>query len=250
MGATAIQDHQSAQMNRVISARPDPQAARAFWTMSRGDSERAFRAARRHSRAVRILRVVVPIVVAVTLAGFSLATYFNPLRVLNKLPMNIGDLVISGTKVTMEQPRMAGFTSDSRAYEVSADAAAQDLTKPNLIELRNLQAKIEMKDKTSVAFSAASGFYDTKADTIRLERNILLNSSNGYKARMNEATVDVTKGNVVSTQPVVVEFLQGTLNANQLEVAESGDLVRFHGGVNMVMMLDGTALQQPAAGSR
>ena len=42
-------------MNRVITARTDPQTARAYWTMSRGDSERAFRAARRHSRLVRVL---------------------------------------------------------------------------------------------------------------------------------------------------------------------------------------------------
>ena len=63
-------------------------------------------------------------------------TYFNPLRMLGKLPVDIGNLVISGTKITMEQPHLSGFTRDARAYELTADAAAQDLTKPDIVELQ------------------------------------------------------------------------------------------------------------------
>ena len=55
---------------------------------------------------------------------------------LAKLPADIGNLVVSGTKITMEKPHLSGFTSDARAYELSADAAKQDLTKPDLIELQ------------------------------------------------------------------------------------------------------------------
>src|SRR5262245_29399187 len=113
-------------MNRVITARTDPETARAYWTMGRRDSDRAFRAARRHSRLVRVLRIAIPAVVVVGLVIVALLTYFNPLRMLAKLPINLNDLVVSGTKITMEQPRMSGFTHDGRAYELTAVAAAQD----------------------------------------------------------------------------------------------------------------------------
>jgi lipopolysaccharide export system protein LptC len=225
-------------MNRVITARPDPQTARAYWTMNRGDSARAFRAARRHSRVVRIMRVAIPIVVVAALAVVTLITYYNPLRMLKKLPIDISDLVVSGSKVTMEQPRLSGFTNDARAYELSADAAAQDLTKPDLVELRNMHAKVEMQDKTTIEMSAATGLYDSKTETLKLERNILLSSSNGYKGRLSKAMVDIKKGNVVSDEPVEIELLQGTLNAKRLEIVDSGELVRFHGGVTMVLMLN------------
>ena len=228
-------------MNRVITARPDPQTARSYWTMSRGDSERAFRVARRHSRLVRILRVAIPLAVVAGLTGITLVTYYNPLRMLNKLPIDISNLVVSGSKVTMEQPRLSGFTKDARAYEFTADAAAQDLTKPDIVELRNIHAKVEMQDKTTMQMTAVTGIYDTKAETLRLERNIVLSSSNGYKGRLSEARVDIRKGTVVSDQPVELEMLQGTLNANRLEIVDSGDLVRFHGGVSMVMMLNDAA---------
>ena len=229
-------------MSRVITAKADPRTAQSYWTMSRGDSERAFRAARRHSRMVRMLRIALPVAVVLGLGGMFFITYFNPLRILTKLPVNIDDLVVSGTKITMEQPRLSGFTKDQRAYEFTAAAAAQDLTKPNIVELRNIHAKVDMQDKTTMSMTAATGVYDTKAETLKLKDNILLTSSNGNKGRLSEATIDVRKGNVVSDRPVELEMLQGVLNANKLEIVDSGILVRFHGGVSMTLMLNGTAV--------
>jgi len=225
-------------MSRVITARNDPEATRAYWTMSRGDADRAFHAARRHSRAVRILRIAVPAGVTVGIIIITLVTYLNPLRMLAKLPINLDNLVVSGTKVTMEAPRLTGFTHDARAYELTADTAAQDMTKPDIVELRNIRAKVEMQDKSSMELTALSGIYDSKGETLRLEQNILLNSSAGYQGRLSEAMVDIRKGNVVSEHPVEVKMLQGTLNANRLDIVDSGDLVRFHGGVVMDMMMN------------
>jgi lipopolysaccharide export system protein LptC len=225
-------------MSRVITARSDPEATRAYWSMSRRDAERAFRAARRHSRLVRILRIAVPASVAMGLTIVTLITYFNPLRMLAKFPINIDNLVVSGTRVTMEQPRLSGFTSDARAYELTADTAAQDMTKPDIVELRNIRAKVELQDKSSMVMTAVTGIYDAKGETLKLDRDILLNSSTGYQGHLSEALIDIRKGNVVSEHPVEVKLLQGTLNANRLDILDSGDLVRFHGGVVMDVMLN------------
>ena len=234
-------------MSRVITAQTDDETARSYWTMSRGDSERAFRAARRHSRAVRVMRLAVPTGVILVLLGFGLAAYFNPLRALAKLPVNLSDLVVSGTKITMERPRMTGFTKDGRAYEFIADAAAQDLTKPDIVELRNIRAKLQMQDQSMTDMTADIGVYDTKREMLQLNNNIVLLSSNGNKGRLSQAMIDVRKGNVVSDQPVELEFLQGVLNAKQLEIVDSGDVIRFHGGVDMTLMLNNTALPKPGA---
>jgi lipopolysaccharide export system protein LptC len=228
-------------MDRLITARTDPQTARAYWTMGRGDSERAFRAARRHSRLVRSLRIAVPAAVALVAVVVFLVTYFNPLRMLAKLPINIGDLVVSGTKITMEKPHLAGFTRDSRGYELSADAAAQDLTKPDIVELHNIRAKVEMQNQSTLQMTAVTGIYNSKAETLELDRDINLSSSTGYAGHLSEALVDIRKGHVVSNKPVQVKLLQGTLNANRLEIVNSGDLVRFDGGVNMMLMLNEAA---------
>ena len=233
-------------MNRLISARADPETTRAYWTMSRRDSERAFRSARRHSRLVRLVRMAIPASVAICIVVYSMIAWFNPMRVLTALPVGIGDLVVSGTKITMEQPRMSGFTKDQRAYAFTADAAAQDLTKPNIVELRKIRGKIEMQDKSTIEMTAATGVYDTKSEMLKLKDDILLTSSTGKKGRLSEATIDVKKGNVVSDKPVELEMMQGVLGANRLEIIDSGDLVRFLGGVEMTLMMNGKPL--PATG--
>jgi len=230
-------------MNRPITARTDAQTARAYWTMGRADAERAFRAARRHSRVVRVLRVAVPAFVAVTALVVFLTTYFNPLRMLTKLPVNVGDLVVSGTKITMEAPHLSGFTRDARAYELSADNAAQDLTKPDIVDLHNIRAKVQMQDKSTLKLTATRGIYNSKGEVLKLDRNIEITSSTGYAGHLSEATVDIRKGHVVSNKPVAVKLLQGTLNANGLEIIDSGDVVRFGNGVSMTLKL-----QQPDKG--
>jgi lipopolysaccharide export system protein LptC len=233
-------------MSRVVTARTDAPAARSYWTVSRGDGERAFRAARRHSRLVRVLRVAVPATVVIGAVVVTLMTYLNPLRMLGKLPVDVGNLVVSGTKVTMEQPKLSGFTRDARAYELTADAAAQDLTKPDIIELKHIRAKVQMQDKSMVTMSAVKGVYDSKADTVKLETDIVLTSTAGYQGRLSEATVDVRKGDVVSKHPVVLNMLQGTLKAKGLQIVNSGDLVRFTDGVDMVLKLNEGGKQTPA----
>jgi lipopolysaccharide export system protein LptC len=236
-------------MNRLITAKAEPQTAHAYWTMGRGESARAFNAARRHSRIVRILRIAVPAFVGVVAVGMFLITYFNPLRMLTKLPINVGDLVVSGTKITMEHPHLSGFTKDARAYELSADAAAQDMTKPDVVELHNIHATLQMQDKSTVEMKAVLGLYNSKGEILQLNRNIDLSSSTGYAGHLIEATVDVRNGNVTSEKPVEVKLLQGVLNSNGLRIENSGDVVRFEGGVTMTLMLNQSATPTPADAS-
>src|SRR6516165_6735327 len=91
--------------------------------------EARFAVAERHSRIVRILRVAVPGAVILALASIILVSIFNPFRMLlPKLPLDIGNLVVSGTKITMESPHLSGYSPDRRPYEVWAKTAIQDLT--------------------------------------------------------------------------------------------------------------------------
>jgi lipopolysaccharide export system protein LptC len=209
-------------------------------------SDRAFRGARRHSRYVRLLRIVLPAAIAIVGVVVAAATWLNPLSLLRELPVEFGNLVVSGTKITMEAPRLAGYTRDSRAYEVSARAAAQDITKPDMVELREIRAKIDMQDKSVMEMVAATGVYNSKSEMLTLGQNIVLSSSTGFQGKLSEAVVDIRKGNIVSKKPVEVVMLQGTLKANDLEVIDAGDLVRFGGGINMILTLGKGGENSPA----
>lgn len=201
--------------------------------------EARFRAAARHSRLVRILRVAVPATVIAAMTGVVLVSIFNPWRMLiTKLPVSIDNLVVSGTKITMENPHMSGFSTDRRPYELQAKAAIQDLTDPDHVELKILRAKVMMEDRSSVTLDARTGFYDSKQQILELKKDIFLQSSTGYEAKLSQATADMGKGTVISNEHVDVKLLNGTLTADGLKILNNGEVVRFEGNVVMNLTMD------------
>lgn len=189
----------------------------------------------RHSRLVRWLRICVPAGIVVALLTMVAANYLQTTGL--RLPGEIGKLVIKGTKITMEQPRLAGFTAAARPYAFTAKAAAQEIAKPELMELQQIQANVEMDDSTKVAITSNAGMYDLKADLLTLTDDVHLVSSTGYEVRLSQARIDVHKGHVVSEKPVWVKLLNGFINAKRLEISDSGEVVRF-GGVAVTMYPD------------
>jgi lipopolysaccharide export system protein LptC len=208
--------------------------------------EARFAAAARHSRMVRVLRVAVPAAVIVAMAGIVAVSIFNPFRMLlPKLPGDMGNLVVSGTKITMESPHLAGFSTDQRPYEMWAKAAIQDLTDPDHVELSQLRAKVAMEDKSTVTLDARTGYYDSKSQMLDLRKDIFLKSSTGYEAKLTQAYVDINKGAVTSDEHVDVKLLNGTLTADRLRIVNSGEVVRFEGNVVMNLVMDSPTTAEP-----
>lgn len=206
-----------------------------------------FAAAARHSRMVRVLRVAVPATVLLAMAGIVTVSVFNPFRIsgLTRLPVDISNLVVSGTKITMETPHLAGFSTDQRPYEVWAKAAIQDLTNPDNVELQTLRAKVMMEDKSTVTMDARTGFFDSKQQMLDLRKDILLQSSTGYEAKLSQAYIDINKGTVTSDEHVDVKLLNGTLTADRLKILNSGEIVRFEGNVVMNLIMESPTAPEP-----
>jgi lipopolysaccharide export system protein LptC len=201
--------------------------------------EARFAVAARHSRVVRILRIAVPAIVILAMTAIVAVSVFNPFRMLlPKLPVDMGNLVVSGTKVTMESPHLSGYSADLRPYELWAKTATQDLTDPDHVDLRTLRAKVLMEDQTTVILDARNGLFDSKRQLLDLHKDIFLQSSTGYEARLSQAFVDIAKGIVTSEEHVDVKLLNGTLTADRLRITGGGELVRFEGNVRMNLIMD------------
>ncbi len=199
--------------------------------------EARFARAARHSRMVRVLRIAVPGAVGLAMAALIGIATFNPFRALASLPLDMDNLVVSGTKITMESPRLAGFTPDKRPYEMQATTATQDVTDPDHVELHTLQAKVRMEDNSTVTLNSRTGMFNTKTQVLDLHKDILMQSSTGYEARLTHAMVDMGRGTVTSDQPVDVKLLNGTLTADTMQVTEKGDVVRFEKNVVMHLVM-------------
>jgi lipopolysaccharide export system protein LptC len=191
---------------------------------------RAHAKARRHSLLVRILKWAIPlgaITAAGTIAAVAALESFAPLE-----GLAIGPLTLSGTRVTMESPRLMGYRSQSGPYEVTASAAMQDVRKPGLIELQDLKARLAIDQKGATAqLEAASGLLDTKKELFELSRGVRVQSDHGREVRLQSASVDFRAGTVVSNEPVTVTFESGVIEAGGVEVSDNGRVLHFKGRV-------------------
>ena len=205
----------------------------------RTNLERTVRSAVRHSRFVRVLRVALPVAVVMAIGTYVVVTFYNPMAALARLPSVSGKLGVQGSKITMEAPKIAGIGRNQRAYQLTAETAVQDLKKPDQIELQNLRAEIEMADADIVVVTAKSGTYHTKIDKVTLREHVVFTTAQGLNAKLREAVIDMKKGTLQSDQSVDLKLPSGRVQANGVEIEDSGEVVRFTRGV--IFALDAEA---------
>ncbi|MDP4021256.1 LPS export ABC transporter periplasmic protein LptC [Methylobacterium sp. NEAU 140] len=195
---------------------------------------RAHARATRHSDRVRRLRRLIPLAAGGSVAAL-LAYLFNPFAA--SLPgVTVGPVTLAGSKVRMESPKLSGFRKGSRGYEVTADAALQDVRKPSLIELERMRGHIATDDNGGQArLSAASGLFDTGRETLDLKTDIRIDTDRGEAARLRSAAVAFKTGSITSREPVSVSTPRGMVEADGLDVVENGRVISFVGNVRVVI---------------
>lgn len=196
-----------------------------------GARSRDFSKAQRHSRLVRFAKVAIPLGALIAMAGIGAVAYLDPFRKIQGL--SVGPISVSGTNVTMESPKLTGFRNDNRPYEVTASAATQDVKNPNLVELKDLRARLVTDDKGSTArLEAAVGILNTQKEQMNLRQEVRVHTDGGQKVQLRSAFVDFKAGTVVSKEPVTVTLPNGLIEAMGLEVSDNGKVMHFKGRVS------------------
>jgi lipopolysaccharide export system protein LptC len=199
----------------------------------RPERARAYAKARRHSSFVRLLKLVIPIGAAVSISLVVLITIYNPF---GRLGLTLGPISISGTKIAMEGPRLTGFKKDARPYEVTASAAYQDIRKPNVIELKEMKARMGLDATGSAANLVAKvGIFDTVKEHLDLTGDIRIITDKGEEALMQTASVDFKTGAVISKDPVQITMSDAKINADTMQLGDSGKTIAFVGRVHVVL---------------
>ncbi len=203
-----------------------PSAGQRPWRAS-------FEAARRHSARVRLLKRAIPLGSGLAVISVVLIGIFDPFRSIGAV--SIGPVNLSGTRITMDQPRLTGFrVKDAKPYEVSAESATQDIRRPTVVEMKKLVARVELENQESVRLVADTGIYDTSKEQIELNDNVRVQSARGYDARLATAFVDFKAGSVRSDRPVEVRFTDGSVRSDRLHITDGGKRLAFEGRVKAV----------------
>jgi lipopolysaccharide export system protein LptC len=217
---------------REVASKRDPRA-------------RAYAQARRHSIRVRFYKLAIPLGTAVALAflAFILA---GPRERIEGL--TLGPITLSGTKVTMESPRLTGYHKDAQPYEVTATSATQDVRKPHIVELKEMQARMTVDEHGQTAhLEAAAGVFDTQKEQLNLQQDVRVTTTSGHEARLKSAAIDFKAGTVMSREPVTVKLTNGVIEADALEITDRGKIIAFSGRVRAVLDAGATSAASATA---
>jgi lipopolysaccharide export system protein LptC len=193
----------------------------------------AFQAARRHSVLVRLLRRLIPVGAIAAVVGLIIVPFLNPLRHAGNF--SLGGISLSGGKVVMETPKLAGYRKDNSPYEVTAESALQDVRNPTQIELLQMVARVLMKSEGWININARSGLFDQQKEKLKLVDDVKIRTDSGYDVRMRTADVDFKAGTVNSREPVKVNLGTTTVDADTLDVKDNGALITFEGRVHVLI---------------
>jgi lipopolysaccharide export system protein LptC len=194
----------------------------------------AFVAARRHSRRVSRLKIAVVLLCLAAAAGLIGVAFFNPLAHLPRGVSIVGS-TLSGTKITMDHPRLNGFRRDGSPYQLLASSGVQDIRTPSIVELNDIDANLTMPDSSVMKLQAPQGIYDTTKDRMRITRTLHVTDPNHYHAELQSADLDFKAGSVVSADPVTVVTTSSTIAADSIDITENGDKIVFQGQVRSTL---------------
>lgn len=229
--ATAGRDSGGSSINGIVRVIGSPQAlAPQDLTWPGAARGRSFAAARRHSVVVRALKVVIPIGSLLAVGIVAFGSYFDPL---SRIPgLTLGPVSMQGSKIAMESPRLTGFRKDKRPYEVTATAAFQDVRKPNVVELKDMKARLAIDDSGAMAHLVSqAGIFDTSKEHLELKDSIRVWTERGEEILLRSASVDFKAGTAVSREPVRITTPTLKLDAEGLEMSDNGKVLGFTGRV-------------------
>jgi lipopolysaccharide export system protein LptC len=196
--------------------------------------ENALPDAVRHSaRVLRLRRLIlwaVGVIVGVLLVGLAL-------HALRSLPIDLtfARVGLSGSRITIETPKLVGYRKDGRPYELRAKVASQDMTTPDIYDLDEMEVRMENKNNSFVILTSAKGIYNSKRDRADLSGGAKIYEDKHFDMRLESATMDFKTSVMTSDRPVTLNFEDGEVFAKSVEFSQNEQRATFIGDVHSVL---------------
>lgn len=196
-------------------------------------SDVVFNSARHHSLRVQFFKKGLPIAAVLIALVFSYYTFFATPSSADLVVIQ-SDEGIDG-KLTMTEPRLEGYTKDKKPYSLKADKAIQDPSSTGIIELLNIQAQLPMGVRGQASVDALKGIYDNINGRLQLDKPFIVKTNDGMVAKFQSANINLSTSQLNTTEPVDIKRDGQQLKANRLEIRDSGQILKFGGGVRLVI---------------
>lgn len=193
-------------------------------------ADEVFTRAQRHSRVVRWLKVWLPSLAVLGVAGFIGWSYISIPTVAG---IDIEGAAISDGKLVMANPKLDGFTKDKLPYTMTALRAVQDLGNTSVIHLEGIDAKLPVDPKNTAKVVAKSGVYDNGNNTLVIDSPMTVTTTDGMTANLNSANMDMNAGTMSTGDPVEILLNGSKINALSMNMTDNGRVIVFENRVRV-----------------
>lgn len=213
-------------MNTTAEAGTEESRAHAIRRSERDTA--AFAHAARHSRRVRVLKVILPT------AALVIAGLFVGYTMLPDIGVDIRTATVEGGDLVLENPTLDGFTDDKLPYSVTAARArqAEGLT-AGIFDLEEISGFAQIDVETRAEFEAAGGRYNRDGGHVRLDDDIVVRTTSGLVARLQSADIDFDTHKLETDDPVEVEMDGMRIEANAFRASDGGKSLVFEDRVKI-----------------
>lgn len=186
-----------------------------------------------YSWFVRISKVTLPLV-ALGLIGLVVARLSEDPRQVQLTELPAKEKTTPG-QVELVKARYEGMDAQGRKYTVSADKAVRNMLSAEAVTLEKPKAEMALDGGSMIRVQAEKGDYDNKSQKLSLSGGVTVSHDSGYEMHLQDVAVDVSTRHAATQNPVSAQGPGGTLQAQNMDVSDSGDLVVFGGPAFMTL---------------
>lgn len=195
------------------------------------DRTRAFRAARRHSILVRLLKLGLP------LAALGVgALYMVPTQITIQTKDGVGtieEIKIEAGNLKMINPRFKGVHEKHGVYDIRADSALQQVTDPDLMTLDKINAELVSQQGQKTVLTAPSGIFHRKKEEFTFDNGVTIGGEAGISGKLKTATSYMKENRLISNDPVTLGYHGHRIDADSVEVFSAESRAIFTGNVRV-----------------
>lgn len=183
-----------------------------------------------HDRLVRILKIALPIGVAV-LAIF-LATAPFTMRGEVSFVLDKNDVAIAGERLRVREALYRGEDAKGRPFSLRAGSAVQKTSREPVVEMRDLSARMLMQEGPAV-LTAQQGRYWMDTDLVNVDGPVQFAAANGYRLTTRDVNIDLKARTMNSEGAVQGRLPIGTFSGDHLRADLGERTVTLQGNARL-----------------
>lgn len=184
-------------------------------------------------RVVRTLAIVLPALIGATAAALVIAP-LSPRGEISFL-LDRNKVAVANDRLRVDEAVYRGSDQKGRPFTLSAGSAVQASASVQVVEMRDLTARIDLADGPAV-LSAPAGSYNIQHEQVTVADTVHFAAADGYRMTLSGITVDLPRRRAVGTGGVEGAIPAGTFSARTLEADFDQRIVALSGDARLRMV--------------